>query len=322
MVSARVFERPGATPRVLSVRYPDCAACGRPLTPYLPAATDPQTGERFDVLRCNGCGHGVTEPVPDDLGPYYGGDYYGGRHGITARYRSWRRLQFVRRFSKAPARLLDVGCGDGSFLHEVTAAGWTASGVERGEPMLAARRQGLDVRESLEEFEGTDRFDAISLWHSFEHMADPARELARLRARLAGTGYLFLIVPDFGGAQARCFGRAWFHLDVPRHLHHFTQTSLCALVEDAGFEILSLDHYELEYDLFGWLQSVLNALLPNANQLFSRLTGKPTRAGRSELLLSAILATLLAPAALFATAASAAVGKGGTLNLIARPKSG
>ena len=81
-----------------------------------------------------------------------------------------------------------------------------------------------------------------------------------------------------------------------------------------------MDHYELEYDLFGWLQSFLNALFPTANQLFSRLTGKPTRAGTPELLVSALSAALLSPLALLATAASVFARRGGTLNVIARPR--
>ena len=43
-----------------------------------------------------------------------------------------------------------------------------------------------------------------------------------------------------GSWQARRFGSAWFHLDLPRHRSHFTAAGLERLLRAAGFEQIEL----------------------------------------------------------------------------------
>jgi SAM-dependent methyltransferase len=301
-----------------NVDHPSCAVCAVALEPYLPAARDPQTGAPFDVLRCPRCGSGVIAPIPDDFGPFYGAEYYGKRHGFTVQYRCWRRMRLVRRHVAKPGRLLDVGCGDGDFLVAAAQAGWRTVGVERGERADDVSRDGLVVRSSLDELRGLGTFDVITLWHSFEHMTEPVAELDKVVELLDDGGTLLMIVPDFGGIQARTFGRSWYHLDVPRHVHHFTQRALRDLVESRGLVVVGMDHHEIEYDLFGWLQSTLNALLPTPNLFFNWLTRKPLARRGLELWAGIVLAVLLMPLAAVATAVGIVARRGATINVVAR----
>ncbi len=179
-------------------------------------------------------------------------------------------------------------------------------------------RQGVVVRGSLDELRGLGTFDVITLWHSFEHMTDPAAELDKIVELLADGGTLVMIVPDFGGYQARTFGRAWYHLDVPRHVHHFTQKALRELVESRGLVVVGMDHHEIEYDLFGWLQSTLNALLPTPNLFFNWLTRKPLPHRGWDLYAGIVLAVLLMPFAVVATGFGILARRGATINLVAR----
>jgi len=302
----------------MSTAKPSCVVCAAPLAPWLPAARDPQTGERFDVLRCTACGLGVIDPIPSDLGRFYGRAYYGKRHGFTARYRCWRRMRLLRRHLTGVGRLLDVGCGEGDFIAFAAQSGWRASGVERGERIADAARSGLAVYGSIDELRGLGTFDVITLWHSFEHMTEPARELDRVVELLADGGTLIVVVPDFSGIQARTFGRSWFHLDVPRHVHHFSQQALIGLLESRGLVVLDVNHHEIEYDLFGWLQSTLNAVLPTPNLFFDWLTGRPVPQRRGELALGVALAVLLFPLAVLATMLGIVTRRGATINVVAR----
>jgi SAM-dependent methyltransferase len=302
----------------MSNALPTCVVCTAPLALRLPGARDPQTGEPFDVLVCSSCGLGVIDPIPADLGRFYGPEYYGRRHGFTARYRCWRRMRLLRRHVPDAGRLLDVGCGEGDFVAAAARAGWRACGVERGERVAGAAQSGLDIRGSVDELRGLGTFDVITLWHSFEHMIEPARELDHLLELLADGGTLIVVVPDFGGLQARTFGKAWFHLDVPRHVHHFSQHALIRLIESRGLVVAGMDHHEIEYDLFGWLQSTLNALLPTPNLFFNWLTGKPFPRRGLELATGIVLAVLLMPLAVLASAIGMVVRRGATINVVAR----
>ncbi len=288
-----------------------CNICTGPLRSRFERVLDPQTRETFEISECAECGLGHTLPQPNDLGRYYGPAYHGGRHGFTARYCLWRRERFVFPRVEDPTgkRLLDVGCGDGSWLLTARDHGFTVTGTELN-PTLA-REAGLEVFESLDDVKGP--FDVVTMWHSLEHLRDPRATIERLSQLLSPGGWLFIAVPDAEGLQASLFGAKWFHLDVPRHLFHFGERSLRALLGRTGFDVKHVWHQELELDLFGWVQSALNVVLPDPNVFFYRLTGRVTPAGAGQVAASFALGSALTAAAAPLVPAATIARKGGTL---------
>lgn len=301
---------------------PTCSICGGALEVRHPRVLDPDSGEPFAIWGCLDCGLGHTWPRPDDIDRYYGADYHGDRHGFTASFRARRRLQLVEAATGRPGVVLDVGCGEGTFLELARQRGWRVAGTELGGPAAAARARGLEVHETLSAAAGTQPFTCATLWHSLEHLPDPGAALRAVAGILEPAGILVVAVPDAQGWQARLFGPKWFHLDVPRHLHHFGAPSLRRALELTGFEVVREAHQELEYDLMGWLQSTLNLVIPAPNLLFRRLTGKGGPGGPLALGLSAGLGMLTGPWALPATAAGTLAGRGGTLVMVARKRPG
>ena len=295
-----------------------CELCGVRLKPRYMAVRDPISLERFDVLACPKCGLGATHPKPADLTAYYGARYYGERHWITTAYCSWRRLRVVRLTLGRDSRpsILDVGCGDGTFLRAARAKGWQVSGTE----LRGALPESPEIRvwSSLSEIE--TRFDCVTAWHVLEHLPDPLASAREMKRLLGPGGALLLAVPDSGGWQARLSGRYWFHLDVPRHLYHFNLRAVRLLLETAGFQVVGVWHHELEYDLFGWIQSGLNGMLRMPNVLFDALTGRPPRTGRGPILWSLLFAVLAFPLAFLLTVISTLARGGGTLIVAARPR--
>lgn len=298
----------------------NCNGCGGSLAPRLEGVRDPQSLEAFDIERCVTCGLGHTSPIPEDLGAYYGAAYYGKRHSFTDRYCLARRVRILSSATGRGGTLLDVGCGDGDFLEAARRAGFQGAGTDIGAALENARSRGLDVHPSLDDVRDRGPFDAVTMWHTLEHFSDPKATLERVRTLIAEDGTLIVAVPDAAGLQASLFGGSWFHLDVPRHLYHFSRHALEALLDRARFAVQAWRHQELELDMFGWMQSTLNALLPAPNVLFQSLTGKPSHGGAGQLALSYALGAALAPAALAATAIGTATRRGGTLVAIARPR--
>ena len=278
---------------------------------------DPLTGESFSICKCTQCGLGHTVPQPEDLGPYYGSGYYGNRHGFTLRHCIKRRLRFVassmpRRTGK---RLLDIGCGDGSFLVAAKEAGWEVMGTELNPQ--PARSAGLQVKEGIDEIPPAEPFDCVTMWHSLEHMRDVKFTLEQIARLLKPEGRLIIAVPDNGGFQARIFRHRWLHVDDPRHLYHFDAGSLQYCLTSTGYAVQRQWHQEFEYDLIGWSQSALNCVMPYPNVFFDCLTGKQKNYGHSIVLLGFGLGLLFSFLALPAVAAGTLLGRGGTLVVVA-----
>ena len=297
----------------------NCNVCGDRLLPLFPEVCDPLTREIFAIRRCGRCGLGHTLPQPADLGRYYAAQYYGNRHGFTARYCSRRRLGFVRTaFGDGTGkRLLDIGCGDGAFLMGASRAGWDVMGTELN-PAIA-RELGLDVREDIKQVADKGKFDCITMWHTLEHMRDIPAMLREIYELLEPGGKLVVAVPDCGGLQARVFGPKWLHLDVPRHLYHFDNGSLRYCLTNVGFSVERQWRQEFEYDLLGWSQSALNYLMPqHPNVFFDTLTGKRSDHGKIVSATGLVIGALLTFLALPAVFAGTVLGRGGTLIAVAR----
>jgi SAM-dependent methyltransferase len=294
-----------------------CPVCSNRLSPYIREIPDAVTGRQFNVLKCDACGVGVTDPFPEQLQPHYAG-YYGPRHGITAKFCTKRRIALVKKTAGAGrgGRLLDVGCGDGLFLEAAQQSGWTVMGTElHPEP---ARAAGFEVYGSLDECADKGPFGCITLWHSLEHMSDPQAVMRKIRRLVADDGVVLIAVPDFEGFQSRTFRESWLHLDVPRHLYHFTATAVDQMLSQTEFIPVAHWHQEFEYDLIGWWQSALNFMLPTPNVLFDFLSGRKVQGTQFERIVSGISAPVFSFLSIPLVWLGSLAGQGGTLLVAAR----
>ena len=135
-------------------------------------------------------------------------------------------------------RLLDVGCGAGTYLDWARNAGWNVEGVE---PDLAAVRvaqaKGLRViHGTLADVPSDSRYDRICLHHVLEHVYQPLRLIQECRSRLAPGGTLWIETPNWNARLHHAFGPSWRGLEAPRHLVLLNQKSLEALIKAAGFK--------------------------------------------------------------------------------------
>jgi SAM-dependent methyltransferase len=258
-------------------RGTNCPACGGPLEPK-PAirSVDRLHGVpgEFEVRVCLVCGSGRTFPQagPDELGRFYPEAYDayslpagGVAHLLAVALYRWHYHWLLRRrpFSalEKPGRLLDVGAGRGDLGVVLASRGWDVTGLEpSAKACEEGRRRGLTmVQGTLGNTELGGGYDAVVFQHALEHVAEPRDDLARAVELLRPGGLLLVALPNFGSWQARRFGKAWFHLDVPRHRSHFTAAGLERLLRTAGLEQIELStattadglENSLQYRLWG-----------------------------------------------------------------------
>ncbi|MEI9986560.1 MAG: class I SAM-dependent methyltransferase [Aliidongia sp.] len=242
-----------------------CAICsGNGMHLRYPEAIDYLTGDRFEVWTCTVCGSGRTEPVPGNLHRHYPPRYRQYHLAIKwilqllyhHRVKRWARL-----FSR-PGTAFEMGCGDAMMLASLSRLGWQVLGSERTEESAAAARMksGLPiVVGGPEAIDPTARFDLIVLNQVLEHLDAPGAVITQLAGMLAPGGKLVIDVPNFASWQSLFGGTGWFHLDVPRHLHHFTRPSLTLLLRRHGLKVTAVSYVSPEHDVFGWVQSILKS---------------------------------------------------------------
>ena len=277
-------------------------------------------------------------PGPDGLATFYDDHYYGAgsRKFVPAIERAvdWfrdRRARLadgiLRTIPRAGARrVLDIGCGSGQFLARVAKWGHECHGTELSAETArrASRLPGLHLHfgELQADTFAEGSFDLISIWHVLEHLPDPDRMLGLCRRWLGEDGALLIAVPNIDSWQASLFGGSWFHIDPPRHLHHFGRTSLERSLRDAGFRIertrTRTRTLSWEQNLYGILQSSLNALGFPRDEFYEILKGNRSLAGSPRLMLEGAVMAALLPVAVLLTVAEALFGRGGTLECVAR----
>ena len=183
---------------------------------------------------------------------------------------------------------------------------------------VPARQAGLDVYAAISDVRSLAPFDSITLWHTFEHLTDPRATLGEIRGLLSPKGVLIIAVPNAGGLQARTFGAKWFHLDVPRHLYHFTRSSLANLLRSEGFIPFREWHQEFEYDLLGWSQSALSLAPGPPNLFFDLLRGFKPPVGKLASAAAWISGSLATVLSIFLVPVGTLTRAGGTLIVASR----
>ncbi|MCI0750388.1 MAG: class I SAM-dependent methyltransferase [Flammeovirgaceae bacterium] len=176
-------------------------------------------------------------------------------------------------------KILDVGCGTGDFLQTCMQSNFQVSGVEvsAGARMIAERKTGKNIVRQLRDINETS-FDLITLWHVLEHVPDLNQTLVTLKEKLSDNGRLFIAVPNYASYDCQVYSKFWAGYDVPRHLWHFDQNTMKALLTkntlilektigmklDAFYiSMLSEKYKRGQLSVGGLISAVFNGLISN-----------------------------------------------------------
>jgi 2-polyprenyl-3-methyl-5-hydroxy-6-metoxy-1,4-benzoquinol methylase len=319
---------PGAQPPDQAA--PACALCGATGGTIRPLDSE------FSLRHCAECAHVSTTPQLDPvrMAAYYPVSYYGRtnrRFNVLAeRLIVWfrkRRADEIQRLIPE-GRLLDIGCGRGLLPALMRERGWLVQGTELNRDAAVHASEVLNVPVWIGDFQDCPfadaSFDVAVLWHVLEHLRDPLAALARCRRLLRPGGLLVIAVPNYESWQARLGGRSWFHLDIPRHYHHFRATVLVGTLIRCGFLPRKTSHFSLEQNPFGWLQTILNRMGLRHNLLYESLKNAsarsephPSKRFPLQFLASLFLSPFLALAAGALALLECAARRGGTIEIYA-----
>lgn len=230
------------------------------------------TSDNFSLCKCNNCGIVFTDPIPDNLSVFYDTNYRKYNRitmSVLSYFYKMRTKKWMRLFSN-PGSVLEIGCGNGMMLNEFKIKGWEVTGVERNINVSNNAELNYGIKlytPDIYAIPNNLKYDLIILFQVLEHVDDIHTLLNKLKLLLNENGKIIIGVPNFESWQSRFGKNLWLHLDVPRHLQHFSLRSLSYLLKMYNYNIISTSMISFEHDPFGWIQTIINRLTGTHNVL-------------------------------------------------------
>lgn len=233
----------------------------------------------FNIVKCNQCGLVYLNPRPKNINDYYTDDYVPYSipketfpESLTSKILSSERYYkkhknsfdnicswiFEKIYSPVPCKekgkILDIGCGSGSYIYTLKKYGWDVYGLDISSKSVNFARSQLKLPNV---FAGTieskrfpdEFFNVILLKHVIEHLPDPRSSLKEIYRILKKDGLLLIITPNVSSLNFRLFKKFWFPLETPRHLYLFSPITLKKLINMTGFVQENISHGISTYTL-------------------------------------------------------------------------
>ena len=153
-------------------------------------------------------------------------------------------------------RILDIGCGDGTFLKTATLLG--AESVLGIEPSQGALESAGEVRNLIrripvEQCDYRFEFDLVTCFQTFEHLVDPKMVLSKMCTAVIPGGYVAVVCHNRLSLVNRLMGRRSPIFDI-EHLQMFSVEGLEKIFQSTNLEIVVSKQILNSYPLGYWLR--------------------------------------------------------------------
>ena len=187
-------------------------------------------------------------------------------------------------------RVLDVGCGLGTFMKVADNRGWKPCGVEISQHAAehTATKYGFEVfNGEIEEATFADSsFDVVTFWDVIEHVSLPRDNLLRAYQLLTPDGLLLIttdnfdcLISDVGRVlYGLSFGRFKYGLErlyIPYNCTYFTEHTFRTLIGQCGF--LELYFEKMEYPIAKIRTNAVERIILKCMYALSKLLRKETQ---------------------------------------------
>lgn len=235
---------------------------------------------KFVLFYCNDCKLGFTQPIPNTSYYELHPDNQTQNHLIRLFLSVLTdfRVKRIKKLIKKPLNkctVLDVGAGACAFANKLAKYQARVTVIEPNEKNIIFADKRIKFISSFFDkniFSGTDikekSFDVITMWHSLEHLPAPKDAMKLISKLLKPGGIVLISVPNIVSLQARIGGNHWVYLDIPHHHFHFSLNGLDRIF--SSFSRIKNYTFSIEYDPFGWQQTLLNLFSASHNYYYNK----------------------------------------------------
>ena len=179
---------------------------------------------------------------------------------------------------KPNGKILDIGCGDGHFLHLANNKGLDCYGVESSKALAEYASSHTSLPIFQEKYSNDmfpeNSFDIITLIQVVEHLVDPLDILRTAKYHLRSTGIIVVEVPSIHAPHFLLYQLTrikWLvrppHGVIDTHVGYYSPKTLITLMQDSGFMKLSLVTGRWQYKYHGFWKILGKLIDPILNLL-------------------------------------------------------
>lgn len=136
-------------------------------------------------------------------------------------------------------KILDVGCGIGSFLEIARERGWDVYGTEFTDEAIAiCKNKGVEMTQGkLDTKNYTENmFDIITSFEVIEHINNPIEEVQNMNKLLRPKGLLYFTTPNFNALERYLLRSDYNIIEYPEHLSYYTPKTINYLLTKNGYK--------------------------------------------------------------------------------------
>lgn len=199
-----------------------------------------ESQQEFKLYHCLSCDLQFWHPMKSPGKEWYESQYFW--RPMFREKLEWYHKQFLNDKIAPGSRVLDVGCGSGTFATAAAKKSYHVTGVDLDKGSVkAGRATGVDNLHAatLEEFISENpekQFNIVTFFEVLEHLDNPTSFLAGVKSVLTPGGIIAFSVPNRG---------KWRLLpsildNPPNHLTRWSKLALSNLVRSIGFSVKEL----------------------------------------------------------------------------------
>lgn len=214
---------------------------------------------KYNVMQCSECKIMWTSPMPtkEDLDAHYERYYYV-RNSTVDKSKFKKRFKEIIGFGKFRKKLfldsiekylqlktiVDYGCGNDNLLKIAKKRGWDVTGIDYSDEEISFfEKENIKfIKASTLEEAGIEEesLGCIILKHTIEHITDIKSYLNSIKKYLSKDGLIAIKTPSSSSLRARLNLAKWHIVNPPEHQWGFNKNNFGMLLENNGFEILTI----------------------------------------------------------------------------------
>lgn len=230
--------------------------------------------DSWNIEECSACGFAKIDPLPVEEGreKYYCEEKVVERNvkqkrpsqelsrllkrffsAATGREKGAIFYNKLRRYLSPKSKILDIGCGDGSFICKAQ-ENFVCTGIEISGYLASLARNRPGIKVITGNFLNTsflnEEYDGITLISILEHMDDPQEAIKKCFNLLKRRGVLLLKTVNYGCLNRRIKKRRWTGFRPPDHVIYFNPSNLKVLLKKAEFKKIKISAMPLNDNMY------------------------------------------------------------------------